>query len=960
MKKVAVILAALCMLTAPAQAMTLREKVGQLFVIRPDQLDTTISLDQVHNDKVSAKGIQSVNQTMLQTMKNYPAGGFAVFRKNIASPKQLKAFTKSLKGMCEVMPFMAIDEEGGKIARIANHKAFTVRKYKSAAEIGKSGKVREAAEYIASYLKEYGFNMDFAPVADINTNPENIVIGDRAFGSDPEEVSRMVGEYLDGLHAHGIAGSIKHFPGHGDTKGDTHKGFVAVTKTWPELLKAEIVPFRENLHKADSVMIAHITMQNVTRDGLPATLSREIITGKLREELGYTGIVIADAMMMGAIKEHYTSAEAAVLALEAGCDVLLMPYDYREAFDGVIAAVESGRLSEARIDESVKRIMNLKERLAMKWWQKSAVYQVYPKSFQDTTGTGTGDIRGIISRLDYLQKLGVNAVWMTPVYPSPMVDNGYDISDYTGINPEFGAMSDFEELVREADKRGIKIVMDLVFNHSSNMHEWFLESKSSRDNPKADWYIWRDPRGRVANDTGMCHLLSSTSSDGMPSGQPLTESAAPLPATQPITETGNTPSLTTPQPPTNWRSIFGGSAWTFCPERGQFYLHTFAPEQPDLNWENPEVRKALYDSAKFWLDKGVGGFRIDAIVYIKKPSEFLDGTPDSAEGTVNIHNMTANQPGILDLLHEFKREVVGDRDIFTVGEANGVSPDQLPDWVGSNGVFDMLFEFSHQTLAFGEAEIWCKPVKWKLTDLKHALSESQKAIAKNGWYPAYFENHDQPRSVNHFFPDGADPKKAAKILGAVLLTLRGTPFIYQGEELGMTNRDWKDIHEINDVQTKGHYDLALKEGFSPEEAMKFIRYFTRDNARTPMQWTAGKNAGFSSGATWLPVNENYTSINAESEDSDPDSVLNWYRKLLAFRKSSDVLLQGTYREIMSDSEEVYAFVREHDGQEITTLANFSHNTVKIPEALAQKTILFSSESTPNPSELAPLEARIYQ
>ena len=916
MRKLAVVLILFCIsllaVTGICEAMTLREKVGQLFLIRPDQLDTRISLDQVHNDKVSAKGIQSVNQTMLETMKEYPAGGFAIFRKNIANPKQLKALTKSLKNMCEVMPFMAIDEEGGQIARIANHKAFHVKKYKTAKAIADSGQVRKTAEYIASYLKDYGFNMDFAPVADINTNPENIVIGDRAFGSDPEEVSRLVGEYLDGLHAQGIAGSIKHFPGHGDTKGDTHKGFVAVTKTWPELLKAEIIPFRDNLSKADTVMIAHITMQNVTKDNLPATLSREIITGKLREELGYTGVVIADAMMMGAIKDNYTSAESAVLAVEAGCDILLMPYDYREAFDGVVEAVESGRISEARIDESVNRIMNLKERLGMpKWWQTGAVYQVYPKSFQDTTGTGTGDIRGIISRLDYLQKLGVNAVWMTPVYPSPMVDNGYDISDYTGINPDFGSMSDFEELVREADKRGIKIVMDLVFNHSSNMHKWFLESKSSRDNPKADWYIWRDPK-----------------------------------------QNG--------EAPTNWRSIFGGSAWTFCPERGQYYLHTFAPEQPDLNWENPEVRKALYDAANFWLEKGVGGFRIDAIVYIKKPNEFLNGTPDSAEGSVNIHNMTANQPGILDFLHEFKREVVADRDIFTVGEANGVSPDELPEWVGSNGVFDMLFEFSHQTLAFNEAEIWCKPVNWKLTDLKRALSESQSATAKNGWYPAYFENHDQPRSVNHFFPDGADPKKAAKILGAILLTLRGTPFIYQGEELGMTNRDWKDIDEINDVQTKGQYDLALKEGFSPEMAMKFIRYFTRDNARTPMQWTAGENAGFTSGTSWLPVNENYTAINAEDEDKDIDSVLNWYRKLLAFRKNSDVLLQGTYREIMPDSEEIFAFIREHDGQEVITLANFSGHTVKIPEDIMTKSVLFSSEKDITPSELAPFEARIYQ
>ena len=909
MKKLAVILTLLCIFTASAQAMTLRQKVGQLFLIRPDQLDTTLSIDQIHNDKINAKGIQSVNTVMLETMKEYPAGGFVIFRKNIASPKQLKALTTSLKNMCHVLPFMAIDEEGGQIARIANHKAFHVRKFKSAKAIASSGNVRQTAQYIASYLKDYGFNMDFAPVADINTNPENIVIGDRAFGSDPEEVSRLVSEYLDGLHSQGIAGSIKHFPGHGDTVGDTHKGFVAVTKSWPELLNAEIIPFRDNLHKADTVMIAHITMRNVTSDNLPATLSRQLITGKLREELGYTGVVIADAMMMGAIKDNYSSSEAAVMALEAGCDILLMPYDYREAFDGVIEAVEAGRITEARIDQSINRIMNLKERLSMKWWQKGAVYQVYPKSFQDTTGTGTGDIRGIISRLDYLHKLGVNAVWITPVYPSPMVDNGYDISDYTGINPDFGTMADFEELIREADKRGIKIVMDLVFNHSSNMHKWFLESKSSRNNPKADWYIWRDPK---------------------PNGEA----------------------------PTNWRSIFGGSAWTFSQERGQYYLHTFAPEQPDLNWENPEVRKALYDAAKFWLNKGVGGFRIDAIVYIKKPAEFLDGTPDSAEGSVNIHNMTANQHGILDFLHEFKREVVADRDIFTVGEANGVSPDELPDWVGTNGVFDMLFEFSHQTLAFTDAEIWCKPKHWKLSDLKHALSQSQIATAQNGWYPAYFENHDQPRSVNHFFPAGTDTKKAAKLLGAILLTLRGTPFIYQGEELGMTNRNWKDITEINDVQTRGQYDLALKEGYSPDEAMEFIRLFTRDNARTPMQWRSVENAGFTSGRSWLPVNENYPDINAEDEDTDGVSVLNWYRKLLALRKSSDVLLMGGYREILSESEEMYGFVREYGGREVVVLANFSGHGVSVPTEIVGKTVLLSSEEAVRAEELGAFEVRI--
>ena len=539
------------------------------------------------------------------------------------------------------------------------------------------------------------------------------------------------------------------------------------------------------------------------------------------------------------------------------------------------------------------------------WWQSTAVYQIYPKSFQDTDGTGTGDIRGIISRLDYLQSLGAGAVWMTPVYPSPMVDNGYDIADYTGIDERFGTMEDFEELIREADKRDIKIVMDLVFNHSSNQHKWFLESKSSRDNPKADWYIWRDK-------------------------------------------------------PTNWRSIFGGSAWTWCEERQQYYLHTFAEQQPDLNWENPDVRRALYDAANFWLDKGVGGFRIDAITYIKKPAEFLDGTPDAKDGTVNVHTMTANTPGILDFLREFKREVRDGHDIFTVGEANGVSAEELPQWVGREGVFDMLFEFSHVTLPFGDAEIWCYPVEWKLTDLKKALTASQKATANNGWYPVFFENHDQPRSVNHFFPEGAAPVKAAKCLAAVLLTMRGTPFIYQGQELGMTNLNWKNIDEVDDIQTRGQYDLALKEGFSPEEAMKFVRYFTRDNARTPMQWDASPNAGFTSGASWLPVNPNHVDVNAASEEEDAGSVLSWYKKLLALRMDSPALLGGTYREILSESEELFAFVRELDGTEIITAANFSLESVKVPDELSGKKLILSSESEITPQELAPLEARLYK
>ncbi len=545
----------------------------------------------------------------------------------------------------------------------------------------------------------------------------------------------------------------------------------------------------------------------------------------------------------------------------------------------------------------------------LKWWQKAIVYQVYPKSFQDTTGTGTGDIKGITSRLDYLKALGVGAVWLCPVYPSSNVDNGYDISDYTGINPAFGTMKDFDELIAEADKRGIKIVMDLVFNHTSDRHEWFLQSKQDRTNPKADWYIWRDakPDGSV---------------------------------------------------PTNWRGIFGGSAWEWCRERGQYYLHTFAKEQPDLNWENPDVRRALYDAANFWLDKGVGGFRIDAITYIKKPSEFLDGKPDGKEGTINIHLMTANTPGILDFLREFRREVFDGHDIFTVGEANGVSADELPDWVGANGVFNMLFEFSHVDLPLNESEIWCYPVKWTLRDLKHALSSSQHATARNGWCPVFFENHDQPRSVNHFFPEGADTQKAAKVLAAVLLTLRGTPFIYQGQELGMSNVSWPDINTYDDISTKGQYAFALNEGFSPEEAMKFVHYFSRDNARTPMQWDNSPNAGFSTARSWLPVNENYITVNARTEEQNPDSVLSWYRRLAEFRRNHEELTAGDYREIMTDSEEVFAFERMLDGRRIITAANFSLESAMLPEEFAEYDLLLSSESDAEGLVMRPLEARI--
>lgn len=519
------------------------------------------------------------------------------------------------------------------------------------------------------------------------------------------------------------------------------------------------------------------------------------------------------------------------------------------------------------------------------WWQKVNAYEIYVNSFQDSDGDGYGDLNGIRQRLEYLEKLGVGAVWLTPVYESPMVDNGYDVADYYKINPQYGSMEDMDRLISEANEKGIRIVMDLVFNHTSDQCEWFQESAKGEENEYSDWYIWRDAK---------------------PDGSE----------------------------PNNWRSIFGGSAWTWCEARQQYYLHTFPSAQPDLNWENPEVRQALYDVANFWLDKGVGGFRMDAIPYIKKPAEFSDGTPDDKDGMASIHDMTANTDGILDYLHEFKEKVSEGKDIFTVGEANGVAADQLSEWVGENGVFDMIFEFSHVNLEFSGAEVWCKARDWSLADLKKALTDSQEATKDNGWYPIFFENHDKPRSIDHYFPDDADPVLAGKALGTVLMTLRGTPFIYQGQELGMRNVDWESIDAYNDLNSHSQYKTALAEGFTEEEAMEFVHQFSRDNARTPMQWDDSEHAGFTTGTPWLPVHENYEKVNTEAGQGDPESVLSWYQKLAALRAETPALIDGAYEELFKDSGEIYAFTRGDDNDKLLIVVNFTGQPVTFDKAEA--------------------------
>ena len=422
----------------------------------------------------------------------------------------------------------------------------------------------------------------------------------------------------------------------------------------------------------------------------------------------------------------------------------------------------------------------------MKWWQKTILYECYPKSFYDDKGLGSGTLKGIIKKLDYLKSLGIGALWLTPVYKSPMIDNGYDVADYYQIDPKYGTMEDMEELIAEGKKRDIRIILDLVFNHSSDKCDWFLESAGSKNNPKSDWYIWADPD-----------------------------------------ENGNAP--------TNWRALFGGSAWAWNEDRKQYYLHTFAKAQPDLNWENPEVRKALFDVANFWVAKGVGGFRIDAISYIKKPQEFKNGIPDGVDGMSDINRLTRNQEGILDFLREFKKEVREGKDIFLVGETNGVDPQELKDWVGENGVFDMVIEFTHISPEFVNGENWCKPYDWSLSELKRNLNAFQNAVNEYGWHPLYFENHDKPRSVDHFFSKDADKNKAAKVIATLLMSLRGTPFLYQGQELGMSNVAWDNINDYDDLSSHVQFDMALEEGFSESEALEGVHRSSRDNARTPMQ-----------------------------------------------------------------------------------------------------------------------------
>lgn len=509
-----------------------------------------------------------------------------------------------------------------------------------------------------------------------------------------------------------------------------------------------------------------------------------------------------------------------------------------------------------------------------KWWKELIAYQIYPKSFMDSNGDGIGDIQGIISKLDYLKDLGIDLIWLCPMYKSPNHDNGYDISDYKDILDEFGTMDDFNELLNEVHNRGMKLIIDLVINHTSHEHPWFIESRSSRDNPKRDWYIWREGKGD--------------------------------------------------EEPNNWESIFKGSAWEFCENSEEYYLHLFAKEQPDLNWENKEVRNELYKMINWWLDKGIDGFRVDAISHIKKEEGLKD--MDNPEGLkyVSSFEKHMNVEGINSHLKELKEETFSKYDIVTVGEANGVSVNEADHWVAEDeGTFNMIFQFEHLNLwNYEEGQ------GFDVKAYKDVLTNWQNSLEGKGWNALFIENHDIPRVVSTWGNDKEYLTECAKAFGAIYFLQKGTPFIYQGQELGMTNVKYHSISEYDDVKTINTYNERIESGVSEEIALKEAWVTSRDNSRTPMQWNSSKNAGFTCEKPWIGVNENYKTINVEVEERDENSVLNFYKKLIKLKKSNEALIYGVYDLILEEDENIFAYTRTLNNEKFLIMANLTGENAK--------------------------------
>ena len=509
-----------------------------------------------------------------------------------------------------------------------------------------------------------------------------------------------------------------------------------------------------------------------------------------------------------------------------------------------------------------------------KWWHDKVAYQIYPKSFLDSNGDGIGDLRGIISKLDYLKDLGVDIIWLSPIYKSPFVDQGYDISDYYSIAEEFGTMEEFDELLAEAKKRNMYIIMDLVINHCSDKHEWFQKALADPDGEYADYFYFR--KGKDGN------------------------------------------------PPSNYRSYFGGNCWEPVPGTDKYYFHMFAKEQPDLNWENPTLRKKLYDMINWWLEKGLAGFRIDAIINIKKDLDFPNLEPDGADGLAGCWRMVENVEGVGEYLEDLKKNTFEKYDAFTVAEVFNMHKDELSQFIGENGHFSTIFDFSAHALSNG-AHGWYDAPDINFNDWRKTIINSQLQVQKCGIEANIIENHDEPRCVSRFLPEYARNPLGTKMLGTVSVLLRGIPFIYQGQEIGMQNAVWNDVKEYNDINTIDQYNLAISAGLSDKEALAVCSKMSRDNARTPVQWSDSDNAGFTTGTPWLKVNSNYKDINVQNQENDPDSVLNYYRKLVATRKSpeyKEVFTYGVFEPAYEDTEYVMAYYRVSDNQRILVAANF--------------------------------------
>jgi oligo-1,6-glucosidase len=552
------------------------------------------------------------------------------------------------------------------------------------------------------------------------------------------------------------------------------------------------------------------------------------------------------------------------------------------------------------------------------WWKQSVVYQIYPRSFMDSNGDGIGDLQGIISKLDYLKNLGIDVIWLSPVYKSPNDDNGYDISDYQDIMDEFGTMEDWEELLANVHERGMKLIMDLVVNHSSDEHPWFVEARKSKDNPYRDYYIWRPAK------------------DG--------------------------------REPTNWYSNFGGSAWEYDETTDEYYLHLFSKKQPDLNWRNAKLREEVYNMMKWWLDKGIDGFRMDVINFISKPENIPDGEPKPGKKYASGSKFYRNGPHIHDYLQEMNQQVLSAYDVMTVGEMPGVTPELARLYTEeSRKELNMVFQFEHMGLDNGPYGKWdLKPLN--LVDLKQNLTKWQKALEDIGWNSLYFNNHDQPRSVSRFGNDKEYRAESAKMLATLLHLMKGTPYVYQGEEIGMTNIQFESIDDYRDIEIHNFYHEQKEEGIPQEKIMESIYVKGRDNSRTPMQWNSTPNAGFSAGTPWMKVNPNYTEINAEKELANPDSIYHYYRALIQLRKNHEIIVNGGYDLLDEDHPEIFSYKRTLNNQTLLVICNFYANepVFTLPDTIHYKSahLLISNYQQNNDSlveqlKLKPYEARVY-